>query len=1122
MLEEEGFEVLPIARVVATMRQTRVAEGSLFVFNLLLSLMSNRQPASEDLPLSIDRFLKGRDPSQGPSGVPRVIFIDQFEELFTAFPERWRDRRELFDQLGQALEVNRRLRLVLVIREDYLAELDPYAFLLPEELQTRFRLEPLREEAALEAVKSPLQKWEQHFEEGVAEQLVEDLLAIRDNSGNSVKGEFVEPMQLQVVCRNLWQNLKTTGANVVSKDDLARFGNVDQVLLELYDSAISEIVEEHGVKEGTARRWFERFLITPSRTRGAVYQGEHDVGGFPAPVLQDLERERLIVKVLRGGAHWYELAHDRMVEPILESNRIWLLARAGAEQMRGRLEEKVARWMEGGRRTEDLLEEKELGEAERWLTDSEAEEFGFDEKLRGYVQASRSMWTEVTYRRDVERAREIAEEQRLRTESQRLRVRVLGLAFVVMTLSLAVLGSLWYASVQRDRAKDSQSKATATRRFTSSQAAALNDQGAVLLEQGSQAEALTFTGKALNLARLSGDTRTEAAALSNLGKIYVKSGSLASAEVANREAIRLYQETGDRSGLTKALLQLGNVALAGDHPSEARTAFSEALSTARQSRDRASEANALYGLIQVNSSMQALIEAESKLQQVLESSERELREGPDRWLESPLASAIQAYSDADVDTLMRLHERMPSAGYAERALEVSERTRALGLIDVLVRNRGSRRPQTPQFKEQQRRLLSELFEKTGVLYRFQSEDVLALRSVEKETKALLAEYEAFRDMSFPVQFLEKPPSFRNIQGQLDKSSLLLEYRLGANRSYLWAVGEKSLATFILPGRRSIEKSVQEVLGLLSMRSKSSKAHLNVALAELSKMLLGPVVASLRPSRVLIVADGRLALLPFGALPDPQISEGGVSRPLIFTHEIVNLPSLWTVMILRQTDERKRVNRTIAVLADPLYSASDDRLPAAVRARGDGGSRFPETFRLPYTGREAMAIQSMSPDQSLVALGAYASRELVLSKDLSRFRILHFATDFWTNREPELNSIVLTQFDLEGKARDGFVRAYEVPTLDLSAELVVLSGSKTGTSGLSSSFMQIGVPRVIGSMWNVSDEATATFMEFFYRNLWKKGMTVPQAIQASQKEMAGIPKWNSPYYWAAFELQGDWR
>jgi CHAT domain-containing protein len=168
----------------------------------------------------------------------------------------------------------------------------------------------------------------------------------------------------------------------------------------------------------------------------------------------------------------------------------------------------------------------------------------------------------------------------------------------------------------------------------------------------------------------------------------------------------------------------------------------------------------------------------------------------------------------------------------------------------------------------------------------------------------------------------------------------------------------------------------------------------------------------------------------------------------------------------------------------------------------------------------------------VAVSFEANREQVTSDTLNQYRVLHFATHSLLNTQhPQLSGIVLSLYDAQGKPRDGFLRLNHIYNLRLSNELVVLSACSTalgkdvkgeGLIGLTRGFMYAGVPRVIASLWKVDDEATAEFMKIFYRHLLREQMPAATALRAAQIEMQQQARWRSPYYWAAFTLQGDWR
>jgi CHAT domain-containing protein len=324
-------------------------------------------------------------------------------------------------------------------------------------------------------------------------------------------------------------------------------------------------------------------------------------------------------------------------------------------------------------------------------------------------------------------------------------------------------------------------------------------------------------------------------------------------------------------------------------------------------------------------------------------------------------------------------------------------------------------------------------------------------------------------------------------------------------------------------------------------------------------LLGPVAAQLAKKRLLIVADGMLHYIPFGALPDPNnFKEGdGNWQPLLVEHEIVNLPSASTLVALRrELAGRKAAAGTLAVLADPVFSRDDERVkPGGPRAAPQpirptynplDESRARKVAqitnaapgelrinRLRFTRREAERLMALAPaGAAMEALDFEASRATATSERLGQYRYVHFATHGLADSErPELSTIVLSLYDEQGRPQDGFLRAHEVYNLDLPAELVTLSACETGlgklTRGeglvnLTRGFMYAGAARVVVSLWSVSDRATAELMEKFYRRMLVEGRRPAAALQSAQAEMWRDKRWEAPYYWAAFTLQGEWR
>ena len=167
-----------------------------------------------------------------------------------------------------------------------------------------------------------------------------------------------------------------------------------------------------------------------------------------------------------------------------------------------------------------------------------------------------------------------------------------------------------------------------------------------------------------------------------------------------------------------------------------------------------------------------------------------------------------------------------------------------------------------------------------------------------------------------------------------------------------------------------------------------------------------------------------------------------------------------------------------------------------------------------------------------ALDFDASRATVMSPDFGNYRIVHFATHSLLNNEhPELSGVVLSLVDRAGRPQNGFLRLYDIYNLRLSSDLVVLSACQTalggeigseGLIGLTRGFLYAGTPRVVASLWETDDRASAELMKRFYESMLTRNERPAAALRAAQISMWRTKGWDSPYYWAAFTLQGEWR
>jgi PAS domain S-box-containing protein len=325
VLKDNKFQVLPIARVGGGIPQNLVLKDikNIFIFTTLSAWTRDHAKPRQ---LSLHQYLAELSRPRNEWRIPvlRILIFDQFEELFSSHLTRWKDRRPFLEQVAEAIARDPQLRVLFVMREEYIAQLEPYTALLPENLRTRFRLDRLDKQCGLQAIKGPMSQRGRSFAPGVAEKLLKTLLLTRVQVEDreisrtvEVAGEFVEPLQLQIVCQELWD----LNAKQITFDRLSKIGSVDQVLSRFYDRAVRSAAQRGSIDERKLRAWSENALITLIGTRSLVYKNQWRKDGIPDGAINELEHTHLLRIKRRAGAYWYELVHDRFISPIRLSNK---------------------------------------------------------------------------------------------------------------------------------------------------------------------------------------------------------------------------------------------------------------------------------------------------------------------------------------------------------------------------------------------------------------------------------------------------------------------------------------------------------------------------------------------------------------------------------------------------------------------------------------------------------------------------------------------------------------------------------------------------------------------------------------------------------------------------------
>jgi CHAT domain-containing protein/Tfp pilus assembly protein PilF len=716
---------------------------------------------------------------------------------------------------------------------------------------------------------------------------------------------------------------------------------------------------------------------------------------------------------------------------------------------------------------------------------------------------------------------------------------------------------------------------------------------------GDVPKALETLELALDLQAQIGNQVGQADALTNLGLIHYRTGDQQKALDLLNKAMAIWQKLNLRPGLAILNFHLGMTYYERGELTKALDAFNKSLDLHRATEHTFYIADSLRMIATIErdrGQYEASLTHAAPAVEMIEAIRQRI--GLPEFRAS-FFSTMQDTFDVYVDALMQADKSTPGK-YAATALQVVERARARTLIDTLIEsNANIKAGVDPQLIEQERTLIKQVGTQATALTRLlggkYTEEQKAAAT--KQLDVLQQQYKAVatqireRSPAYAALTQPKPLSLTEIQQQLlDADTMLLEYALGRKRSYLFAVTRDSLKTYELPGREQIEQAARRMYEAITARNRrmkfetaderrarvaqTDKDYTAAALA-LSALVISPVSDQLKAKRLLVVADGALQYIPFGALPasvspesgarsrDPGLKTSDSRLPLIAEHEIVSLPSATTLSVLRRgIAGRLPAPKLVVALADPVFDGNDERLLAgkkkpqsgassvqvaglrsgndpalsyltrAVRDIGEGDGEGFKLARLPFTRDEANAIAKMAGvNERRVALDFDANLLTATSPALAQYRIVHFATHGILNSaHPNLSGLAFSLVDQHGQPQEGFLRASEIYNLKLPADLVVLSSCRTGLGkeirgegliGLTRGFMYAGAARVMVSLWDVNDQGTAELMKRFYGGLLGRNKLSPAAaLRAAQVSMAGDKRWSSPYYWAGFTLQGE--
>ncbi len=699
------------------------------------------------------------------------------------------------------------------------------------------------------------------------------------------------------------------------------------------------------------------------------------------------------------------------------------------------------------------------------------------------------------------------------------------------------------------RAQDSLDQATAILKTTNYQVGmvdALNNYGDLYLVRGSTQEARKYFERGLALAKSIDYERGTIELLISIANSYLYDHDVVYAEEALGSALARATKAGQTDSEMRIHCHLGDLNLLKHNAKEAREQYETCSKEAVAANDVYTQIQAQGGMARTALESGALDEGESRCEQALgmiESTRGQLR---NQDLKTSFFASQHAYYDLDIQILERLDEMHPGEGYAWQAFLIAERAHARSLLDQVAVT-DAHREASPAllalYEDVQRRL-----RKLETSSRENSQSVLASQSTRATLEKLTVSEHQLHDEIVAMDDGSKEAiqsyslTLKSIQDALpDRHAVLLEYWTGETASYAWSITRTGIRSFRLPPAAklarqclSYRKAVMSVVSADPTLTAERRAALRTEQdAELHR-IGGRLLMTLLPRNIIVpeitmvflVSDGAIESLPFAALPS---AKEALARGIDFLAE----PSA-TIFSLLETHPATSRPMRVAIFAEPPSvsgTGSEVRVSSPHLASSNDAQDHSQRFAaLLFAGNEAMMIRAtMGIEATHLFSGAEVSRKTLQTLHWNDFSIGHFAMHAVLNQQyAELSGLTLGQ--QRGDASGNFLWYGDVRHLRTKLDLVVLSACNTalgeqvpgeGLQGLTQAFFEAGSQRVLGTLWQVDDQATSEWMRYFYQSL-KKNRSPVAALHEAQKAMAADPQWSAPYYWAGFVLSGDWR
>lgn len=667
----------------------------------------------------------------------------------------------------------------------------------------------------------------------------------------------------------------------------------------------------------------------------------------------------------------------------------------------------------------------------------------------------------------------------------------------------------------------------------------------------------------ISRADLIDDNFHAAIAKEGLGNIELKTGNFKSAIEYYRQAIGTYNQLDIK--LPRVDNNLGLAYEKKGETEKAKSYFDKALQANLKTKDLLPATENLYNLARINLRENKLDTAVEQIRNSINITETLYSDVLNTKLKRNYFSNSFDHYNLFIEILMKKYAADFDRKFLMEAIQAAERSRARSMLENLALSeadfiRDADPEDIKKEKEIRRRLNDKADKLTDILSG--NADITETERLSKEINALENELENLKaeiKRQSPIYSAIKNPPPLDVadfqQNVLDENSIFLEFSLGENESYLWMIEKEKVDSFILPPRSEIEPHVEKLRELLVSREMKTGESIEdfqkrVTDAEtnyraeskiLSNRIFGQIADKIGSKRLIIVPDGKLHYFPVSALPLPNSDS---DEPLLLTNETVYAPSAQTLLFLEKSDRQNdETANNLLIFSDPVFTADDARFSTGNKPSEEVEIVKKESFRFVASMNSLQRLTaSRNESDSILNIvgtgnadsftGFDANRENLLKLKTEDYKIIHFATHGKTDENrPELSGIVLSRFNEKGNKLNEFFRIHDIYGLNLKADLVVLSACETGLGkevkgeglmSLNNAFLQSGAKSVMASLWKVEDNATLELMKSFYGGITVENLTPSQSLRKAQLKLRQNPQTSSPFYWAAFTIQGDFK